>query len=258
MKLHIELLGIAGSGKSSLYRHALESGSQHGVPLAGAADSVLRGLAQSPTDRWRGTIAQNLPRRLRERLWRRLFKRSRERMTSLTRFMSLRPELLEIVLRSQNRRAAIERSSAQLLEWMMDLFATYQLASESLGPHTSLLLDEGFCNRAISLLGYQFDRRDAEDLAAYMATIPRPHHVIWIDAPVEQCAARLDRRGWPERFAELGPEARMAYLFQSRECALATIGLLPPEVVATIENDRTLEAAQDRLDAALRGFASRA
>jgi broad-specificity NMP kinase len=118
---------------------------------------------------------------------------------------------MEIVLASQRERRERDRGQDQVLGWVVNLMARYQLAIES-DRFDSLVIDEGFLQRAVALFGHGFGPEDEVNLRAYLEAIPRPDVVVLVETPLELCIRRLDSRGWSERVAEVSEPDRLGFL----------------------------------------------
>lgn len=132
------------------------------------------------------------------RVWKGAYGRSSDRFSALVRFADQRPRLVETVLHIQQARQDRDVSQAMALGWMFNLMARFQLASE--GDSDLVVIDEGFCQRAVSLFAHGFDiHEDGELLDGYLDQIPLPELLVWVMTTPETAGRRLDGRGWSER-----------------------------------------------------------
>jgi thymidylate kinase len=219
--IHVEFLGIPGAGKSTLAARALAGrlGSRS-RPLA-LDEAVRRSLRAEMRDRLLRPVVRLAPRRVATAA----ILRSADRGAAMRAFLLAHPELGEVLLRALRRRAGTDPDLDLALGWVLDLFASFELARR-VADDQVLVLDEGFASRALTLFAYRFSAADEADLAAYVGAIPRPDLVLVLEVPAAICAARLDRRGWPRRFAGLSPSERRRFLEDAERCCRATAALL--------------------------------
>jgi broad-specificity NMP kinase len=210
----IELLGAPGSGKTTL---AGELGStvDGGVDLEEAVRRAIRDRGEDPQAR----IAARLSRSPESRLWKAAYARSTDRFSALVRFIHSHPSVLETVLDVQRQRADRDRGQDLVLGWILNLMSRYQLSTEA-GHDGPVVIDEGFAQRAVALLGLGFDPdQDPSLLDDYLAAIPRADLVVAVATPIEVCQQRLDGRGWSERVTDLDQAGRDLFL----ESAVAVV-----------------------------------
>jgi hypothetical protein len=140
--------------------------------------------------------------------------------------------------------------SAVLVKWLVRLYSGYQLAKENLKQNELLVLDEGFCNRAISIFGYCSGRVDPATLQAYIMHVPLPDAVIHVEASLETREKRLADRGYPTRLKNLDEIERKALNRNFETCeSLVVAGLETRGVpVITINNDGPLERFAQEAD----------
>jgi thymidylate kinase len=177
------------------------------VGLEDAVRSAIRARGEDNLVR----IAARISRSSASRFWKSAYGRSTDRFSALTRFLAANPRLMEIVLASQRERRERDRGQDQVLGWVVNLMARYQLAIES-DRSDSLVIDEGFLQRAVALFGHGFGPEDEANLRAYLGAIPRPDVVVLLETPLELCIRRLDARGWSERVAEVSEPDRRGFL----------------------------------------------
>ena len=205
----VELLGVPGSGKSTL-SSALVADLSNAVDLEQGVLRAMRARGEDDIARFVARIARSSD----NRLWKRAYARSTDRFSALTRFIGGHPNLLEAVLAAQRLRSDRDRDQGVVLGWVLNLMARYQVATES-GGMGWLVVDEGFCQRGVALFGFGYHEEDRDLLGAYLEAIPIPDVLIVIDTPLEDCRRRLEERGWSERLDGLGVEERNRFLTDS-------------------------------------------
>ncbi|MGH8936859.1 MAG: hypothetical protein ACRDXD_11475 [Acidimicrobiia bacterium] len=248
MKLHIEFLGLPGSGKSSLHREAVRMLRQRGQPAYGLPEAVGACLGRHPSDKLLKGLTGRVVHMLSREAGMRVFSRSKDKFLALSEFLAQNLALGEILFASQRVRSIPKDQERLVVKWMLDLFAAFQFVDDRLTQEEVLVLDEGFCNRVNTLFAYgPADGPDVspQEIGAYVDRIPRPDLVLRIDTSSEASEARLERRGWTERLDQLSPPERRAVLERSRQCIdLATSRLREAGVsVVPIDNNQALPTA---------------
>jgi hypothetical protein len=257
VNLHVEFMGLPGSGKSSLHQETLRAAARRNLPLLSLPEALAACLSRNPTD----TMLRGLTGWMMSRLGRgvavRAFARSTDRLNSLAGFLAENLGLAEIVFGSQSTRD-ISRDDRQLvIRWMLALFAGFQFVQERLTDKEVLIIDEGFCNRVTTLFAYSSYFPDlTKEIFDYLDRIPRPDLVFVLEDGVEVCELRLDRRGWTERLAPFTPHERRKVLTRSEGCiAIAASRLQQIGVnVVRLPNDRSVVTVVKTIQSILDSF----
>lgn len=190
----VEFLGPPGSGKSTLAAQlpALVPGSRS-LP-----EAVRSALAHRGSDAITRAVAR-LARSAESRMWDAAYARSTDRFSALSRFTAARPETVDAVVEAQRSRVDRDLAPEVVLDWVLNLMARYQLATEG-DPGGCLVIDEGFAQRGVALFAAGFDESaDTVALQAYLEAAPRPDFLVVVETPLDVCADRLDRGAWSER-----------------------------------------------------------
>jgi hypothetical protein len=207
----VEFLGPPGAGKSSLLREIVGSLRATGSSASDLDTAALTAIRHNGKDSLAKAVA-GIARSGSNPIWRRAYARSTDRFSALTRFATANPQVLEAVLAAQRLRRDRDLHQGQTLSWVLNLMARIQLSHEAAEPSDWLLIDEGFCQRAIAIFGLGFNGEDQDLLRSYIATIPLPRFVIAVETPVSVCEARLDEGSWSERVQRLTGDERRAFL----------------------------------------------
>lgn len=242
---HIELLGAPGSAKSTISRELLRS-------LPGAADleeATLLAVRNSGHDGL-ARMAARMSRSSRNPVWRWAYARSPDRFSALQRFINAHPKVMQRVTKTQRRRSDRDLYQDMVLGWLMNLMARYQLAVENHGALETLVIDEGFCQRAVALFGYGFEPGDEPRLQEYLEAIPLPDVVIVVDTPLSVCEQRLNDRGWSERVAGLDETSRQGFLRASAAVVDLVVEFLGSTDTKLIHVDGTTPTADAALQLA--------
>ena len=202
----IEFLGLPGSGKTTLARELATS-------LEGAAglEEAVRSAVAAHGHDASSRAAARVSRSSKSRIWKGVYARSTDRFDALARFLSAQPRLMEVTLAAQRERSDRDRGQDLVLGWLLNLMARYQIATEA-DQFDSLIIDEGFCQRAVALFGFGFAPADESRLGEYLAAMPPPAFVIAVETPLAVCEERLEKRGWSERVIGLSPDVRRGFL----------------------------------------------
>ena len=199
---------MPGSGKSTL------------VPLLTAAvpdavelgDAVRSAVARTGSDR----LSRLGARVGSDRLWDIAYARSTDRFSGLVRFTHQHPEFVGAVVQAQRERRDRDRDPEVVLEWLLNLMARFQLATER-PARQSIVIDEGFAQRGVALFAAGHSGEDRPGVERYVSAAPKPDVVIGIQTPLDVCAERLDRRGWSQRLSGADEEERRRFLGNCQE-----------------------------------------
>jgi thymidylate kinase len=233
----VELLGVPGSGKTTLARELTRS-----LPGAVSLEEAVRlALGARGEDRLARAVA-NATRSEGGRLWKMVYARSTDRFSALVRFVAANPGVLSTFLSAQETRVGRDRRQDLVLGWTLNLMARYQLAKEG-GRGDWLVVDEGFAQRGVALFAHGYDGSERSALDAYLASIPRAEAVVALDVPLDVCADRLDRRDWSERVRDLDPPGRRRFLESANDVMRLVAGQLESEGTRVIWVDGTTPVA---------------
>jgi thymidylate kinase len=231
---HVEFLGVPGSAKSTIAKEIIDL-----LPDAVNLEAAtLNSVRRSGHDGLARFVAHTT-RSGKSRLWRWAYARSTDRFSALARFIHEHPKVMQRVTKAQRRRSGRDQSQDVVLDWLLNLMARFQLAMDDPGDTKYVVIDEGFCQRAVALFGYGFDDRDSSRLGEYLAAIPRPDAVVVVETPLEVCEARLDRRGWSKRVSGLDRVARHEFLVSTAAVVDAVVAYLDTTETRVIRIDGT-------------------
>lgn len=227
MKLHVELMGLPGSGKSTLHAETLRAAGRTDVRMLGLPEAVASCLSRNPTDKILRGLMGMMTSRLGRDTAARVFARSTDRLSSLAAFLTDNLALAQVVFGSQATQEIPRDDQELVIKWMLGLFAGFRFVEERLTDREVLVIDEGFCNRVTSLFAYGSSGSDpTTEILTYADHIPRPDLVFVLEAGVEVCEERMERRGWTERLALLGPLERRGVLTRSQRCIVVAAARL--------------------------------
>jgi thymidylate kinase len=235
--LHIEFIGVPGSGKTTLASNLVEELSGRGIDAATLSDIPSRLQPEDYRDRRISALLRLLPGSVRRKLAEPLYVRSADRFLGLRDFATEHPDLLGVVWRAVERRKKDELHPELVVGWFLDMIARFQVAKGWLTQGTTIVADEGFTNRVITLFGYGFGAEDRFDLRDYLAAIPRPDLVFHLDVQIEIAEERLRRAGRPASKRLAGEPARTNEVLMSgaKSCVEEAVALLRQSSVKVID-----------------------
>lgn len=213
---HVEFLGLPGAGKSTLLKEARRSLEASPGSVVGIREAALQAVRQQGHDQLTRLVARFASPG--GRIWKKSFMRSTDRFAALARYLSGNPLLMESVLAAQRSREGRDREPELVLSWILNFLASFQLAQEVSKDISWLLIDEGFCQRAIALFAHGFDGDDEVSLEAYVNAISLPDVVVVVDAPISVCEERLNTQGWTKRMVALDTADRHAFMVGASRC----------------------------------------
>lgn len=225
--LHIEFLGIPGSGKTTISNAVATAmrGSGHDALLL--SRSVEQLTRHDVDDPWVAALLSVTPRPLRRALSEPLFARSSYRFNALRDFATENPEMMAAVFKTVARRSDYELRPDLVIGWIFNLASRFQLATNQRKEGINIVIDEGFINRAVSLFGHGFASADRTELADYLRAVPRPDLVIHLNMNTERSLERLHavgRRGTVRLDRTPGAHAR--FLADASACIESAVEIM--------------------------------
>jgi thymidylate kinase len=85
-------------------------------------------------------------------------------------------------------------SAEKLMKWFFDLMSVYQASHDFLDKNTMLLQEEGFCQHAYYLLAFRKGGCDEQELDTYLQLIPKPDLLVFLLTTPQQCEERMNAR----------------------------------------------------------------
>jgi thymidylate kinase len=241
VKRHIEFLGLPGSGKTAsagrLYGF-LKSRGYKAFHLEEALYCAIRRRSHYYTVRYPVKYCSY------ERGKRWMYKLYRQPQFSydpLNRFLSGNEIMVETLRRVA--KGSNDDGRTLLIKWLVRLFSNYQLIRENLKKDEMLIIDEGFCSRALSIFGYDYDRMDPAYIQTYVEHVPAPDIVICVSASLETRQRRLAARGVPLRLKKLSMLQRKTVYRGFEHCLAGVLAGLEARKIPIIhiDNEGTLE-----------------
>jgi len=241
----IELLGLPGAGKTSLSNGQINwPGEGPARPLS-LLEARYRASRKALGAGGLSTLAALLPGRMKRRICLGRYKNSNMPFDACHRFIARHTTLTRIIAQTVVDRQLSEGDREWVFSWFFRLFADYQLIEEALGAPEGVVIDEGFCNRVITLFGYGVGNVDQREIDAYIEAIPLPQIVCVIKADPKLCEERMAKRGYPQRLRNLSCEKRLAVLQHCSTCVEMAVNALTTRGVylSIVDNTASHESA---------------
>ena len=242
VKRYIEFLGLPGSGKTTLARELcgyLNSNNHKAFQAEEALYVALRRRSHYYNVRYpiKYCSYERGKRWLHE-----VYRQPRFSYDPLNRFLNTHENMTAIFCSILQRPENIQ-DCALLIKWLVRLCGGYQLTQENLKHDEVLVVDEGFCNRAISLFGYGSGAVDYGNLQAYVTHLPAPDLVMCVEASPATREKRLSARGYPARFKSASAQRRKELYCNFDACVSMVVAGLESRGISVlhIDNDGPLE-----------------
>ncbi|MFC6906642.1 hypothetical protein [Halalkalicoccus tibetensis] len=235
--VHIEFVGPPGAGKSVIHAALTEDPGLFGGDTDEAIGTVFRKRSGL-----KGRIAyQAMPSRPRS-VVESEFLEYRLRYRALSEFLENYPDFPHLLSVAE---AAVAHDAERIRPLCQPIAEQYQLGMTAIGDDEALCLDEGFVQRAVSVLW----RRPADSfsLEEYFDAVPVPDVLIHVEAPDDVCLERQRRRGRVVT-NEWGPDDPAELQRHHREsCARVCDLLATRTTVISVENTGDIDDVVERV-----------
>lgn len=115
-----------------------------------------------------------------------------------------------------------DAASAEMLErWVERSVLTWLMLRAQRRRMDLFLWEEGIAHRAVNLFAHPDAPLDEARLVAFLRAWPFPDALVYVDADVDACLARLGERGLPERLADRAPAEVRGFVERSADVARA-------------------------------------
>ncbi len=216
---HIELLGLPGSGKSTAYRMLLAHCTRKRIHIHTLHEAAYHALQSCDQTRYVKILARMLPYRIGYRLVGRFPKTVDDVLyQKFQKFVGERPQLAAVIQRWQAQSSEHPQDLGLLVFlWFFELFSSYQLVSDHIKAHVPVVIDEGFCNRALTLFAYH-SHISRSELERYIEHIPLPQLVLYVDTSPAIAETRLQSRGYPIRMHAMSSDQKIRFMKRMASC----------------------------------------
>jgi hypothetical protein len=235
MAMIIEMVGAPGAGKTTLL-----AGIEGGCRAVGLTPVTVSAAARPFAARtiFGRLVRLTVPARLeRQALWG-VFRI--ETGWHTLRAMIDRPALTRHVLRSQRRRpAAADARGRRVVYWYLRTMGSRRFLLARARKGEVIVFDEGFVHRAVQLHSSVVESPTPEQIASYVAALPRPDLVVHVDASPDVCERRVQDRGVWARLDHRSPAEIRRFVQHAHETVALVRGELDRRgwAVIAVDND---------------------
>jgi len=181
---HVEFFGPPGAGKSTIFSRLVSSDGFYGGTKQ---DAVRRIYLENTGLKYR--LPYWITPSVIQRFFEDMFMQYRVGQSALEDFIRDYPDFIHILSVAMN---SVSYEPEKIFSLCRRSAEQYQLGISTVSETETLCIDEGFIQRSFSILWRQPD--ELFSLDDYFNNIPIPNLVIYIDAPLETCIERQQRR----------------------------------------------------------------
>jgi thymidylate kinase len=218
MRSQIELVGLAGSGKSTVSRLIRQTAANRSISIYDNQRAYYRSFLRANFPGDLGRASEIVP----LRMMRYVTRNNDWGLKMQARFQATHPSVHRKMLQLLDKYT----SSLSRKEWMITKYCVtesqYQATQEFLQQDEIVLFDEGFVHYAGSLLCPPQPKQQIEesDVRTYLDAIPLPNVCVITQARIEVCKHRMKTRekGRPGQYAHLSEPEFERYLERTERC----------------------------------------
>lgn len=242
----VELIGSPGCGKTSLLPSLEKKLGEQGYKAFTVVEASRPVVSRTLIGK---SINTFLPAAYRDRLlWQVFYFGS---FLSRRNFSKLHPNLITHVRKTQSSREIPLEEREHALYWWFHLSGYYQFLKPRLYTNEVLILDEGFSHRVVQLFASDSGNPNRGDLQQYLALIPRPDMLIFVNAPAAICEQRVHERGLWARMQHKSPQQISQFISNAHSVVDAAVKELKLKEWVVIEIDNSaagLAPAEEELN----------
>ena len=184
----LEFLGPPGSGKSTIHAETIRILQQEGIDAVDLNDAAHRAIRLSGQD-WITRSVARMTKSSQSKTWKRAYARSIDRTSALARFVDSNPHLVDVIHDAQQDRSDRDLEPDLVLRWVLNLMTGYQLATDISDRIETLIVDEGFAQRAVAVFAAGFGSDDSQALDNYIDAIPKPDVLVVVETAVRSAGS---------------------------------------------------------------------
>lgn len=239
---HIEFLGPPGAGKTTIFSKLIASDRFYGGT---EDDAVRRIFLEKPGPKYR-FLYEVTPSVIRD-FFEDKFMEYRYHHCALEDFIRAHPDFMHILSVAMD---SVTYEPEKVFSFCKRSAVQYQLGITTVSDKETLCLDEGFAQRAFTILWREPNA--SFSLEKYFDSVPTPELVVHIDTPVGLCLERQQERGRLVVAKDWERSDLKTVQMKSRElCSIIADRLANKTSVVTIENTGTVEEASDEIKMAI-------
>jgi len=215
LKMYIELLGIPGSGKTTIYNELCNKYKDKGYDVIDYDRSIYLEANKYNYEGLLGGIYRLITYVCGEKKvkYNPLYYSIQNKY--MFEFILKQSDLIYYIVNTMKTRGIDDFDSIRVLEWFSKLqcqhsiFHNYQSSENGV-----LILPEGFTQLTLSLFVYGTGEVTVEDINKYLNLIPKPDMIFYIEAMPKTCYRRIKIRGFPRRMVrmKLGEKQAIEFL----------------------------------------------
>lgn len=230
----VEFIGTPGSGKTTLIPILANIFAEYDYEPRTIVEASRPVVSRTFVGE---VINQLAPISLRDpALWQLFYNRS---YFSRKGFSKAHPTLVSHVRNTQRARNISADERDHILYWWYHMIGYYQFLKPRLLPNELLLLDEGFAHRVVQLFASDHEDLDRDSLGKYLRLIPRPHMLIFVNAPAVVCEKRVFDRGLWNRFKDKTRQQVSQFISNSHHAVYTTVSILKSQEWDVVEIDNS-------------------
>ena len=235
----VEFLGTSGAGKSTLIPIVTKLLRDGGLMAMSATEAIHFYMRKTLVGR---LVCFLMPQALQGPILWRVFSYFMLNFY-IAKFTMDNPRLIGYVVRSQLHRPIPWRHRRLILRLFFQMAGWYQFLKCRLQPTESLIFDEGFAHRVTHMSVSEAEQPDADQIVAYLKLLPRSDLVIWVQAPLGTCLARIYARGLQVRLRGLEAQDVERFMANAEQVVNIASGYLKAAnwQVIEVENEGDLE-----------------
>lgn len=206
----IEFIGLPGSGKSTLRDHVVEILRENSEAAYGLNEGYYCSLSRNIQIPHEYILTSEYVSKIAYQVLNFYDRYNKISHSSLTRFLVNWSELISLVYSHLSTNTPSKERSELYSKWVTDFLAKFALCLEQLYDTETLVLDEGFANRSLTLFHYQSDSTLA-DIEYYANKIPVPEVLIIPNVSPQTAINRMSqrKRGYPPAFKNISNDKRI-------------------------------------------------
>ncbi|WP_255167394.1 AAA family ATPase [Natrononativus amylolyticus] len=246
MNAHVELVGLPGSGKSTLSAMVRDAAARRDEAVYDDREAYTTAVLRAYLPRPAARFGKRVP----PRAVRALSRWSGWRADTQLAFQTNYPRSHERTSELITEYATSRNRYNWLVKKTLELEAHYQSAQRRLRPTESVLFDEGFVHCGLSLTCPPRPRKPVSnaDLESYLEAIPLPETCLFVTAPIDVCKRRMDRRekGRPGQYSHLADSEFDRFLERTDRTMETIRSILEETEVTVVEFDTGTELTETK------------